>query len=251
MPASRSRTSGLSVYGWFHWLRGGPTGSDDLPVTRAPRGTLGICVAASILGILGIYWLLETQTSSTVPLADATTTTLSLVASWLLARKHIENWPLWIVGVNIPFIAIYLYKGLALTASLQLVFIGLSVMGWYRVAPAARRAPTRRPPARAARSPRDPSGRTMTTGVVVGKFRPPHRGHKLLIDTAAASVDRLFVLSSAAASMKQHCRWRPAPRGCDTSTRSRVSASSPAWSTMPSRSRTRTSSTSGTRPSCD
>jgi nicotinamide mononucleotide transporter len=121
---------GLSVYGWFHWLRGGPTGSDDLPVTRASRRTLGVCVVASILGILVIHWLLETQTSSTVPLADATTTTLSLVASWLLARKHIETWPLWIAGVNIPFIAIYLYKGLGLTASLQLVFIVLSVMGW-------------------------------------------------------------------------------------------------------------------------
>lgn len=34
----------------------------------------------------------------------------------------------------------------------------------------------------------------MTTGVVVGKFRPPHRGHRLLIDTAAAGVDRLWVL---------------------------------------------------------
>ena len=121
----------LSVYGWFHWLRGGPTGIDDLHVTRASRMALGACVAASIVGILGIYWLLDTQTSSTVPLADATTTTFSLVASWLLARKHIENWPLWIVGVNIPYIAIYLYKGLALTASLQLVFIALSVMGWY------------------------------------------------------------------------------------------------------------------------
>jgi nicotinamide mononucleotide transporter len=120
----------LSVYGWLHWLRGGPAGSDDLPVTRATRRTLVICVAASIVGILGLTWLLDSQTSSTVPLADATTTTFSLVASWLLARKHIENWPLWIAGVNIPFIAIYLYKGLGLTASLQLVFIALSVMGW-------------------------------------------------------------------------------------------------------------------------
>ena len=65
-----------------------------------------------------------------MPYPDAATTVLSLVAQLLLTRKHIDNWPVWIFGVNVPYIAIYLYKGLALTAALQLVFIALSVIGW-------------------------------------------------------------------------------------------------------------------------
>src|SRR5678816_3361196 len=34
----------------------------------------------------------------------------------------------------------------------------------------------------------------MTLGVVVGKFYPPHRGHKHPIDTARKQVDRLVVI---------------------------------------------------------
>ena len=59
-------------------------------------------------------------------------TVLSLVAQLLLTRRHIDNWPVWIFGVNVPYIALYLYKGLALTAALQLVFIAISAMGWRR-----------------------------------------------------------------------------------------------------------------------
>jgi nicotinamide mononucleotide transporter len=65
-----------------------------------------------------------------VPYPDAATTVLSLIAQLLLTRKHVDNWPVWIFGVNVPYIALYLYKGLALTAVLQLVFIALSAIGW-------------------------------------------------------------------------------------------------------------------------
>jgi nicotinamide mononucleotide transporter len=65
-----------------------------------------------------------------VAFADAATTVLSLVAYFLLARKHIENWPIWIFGVNLPYIALYLVKGLVLTAALQRLFIALSIRGW-------------------------------------------------------------------------------------------------------------------------
>ena len=70
---------------------------------------------------------------------------LSLVAQLLLTRKLIESWPVWIFGVNVPYIAIYLYKGLAMTAALQLVYIALSVAGWaaWRRSMAARRRPRR------------------------------------------------------------------------------------------------------------
>jgi nicotinamide mononucleotide transporter len=55
---------------------------------------------------------------------------LSITAQLLLTRKNIETWPVWIFGVNLPYVAIYLYKGLAMTAGLQLVYIALSVAGW-------------------------------------------------------------------------------------------------------------------------
>ena len=87
---------------------------------------MAIGVAGTLL--LGVF--LDRATDSTVPYPDAATTVLSLVAYFLLARKHIENWPIWIFGVNLPYLALYLYKGLVLTAALQPLFIAVSILGW-------------------------------------------------------------------------------------------------------------------------
>jgi nicotinamide mononucleotide transporter len=119
----------MGFYGWWHWLRGGPAATER-PVAHASRIELGLTAVAAVAGTLLWTSVLAHFTNSTVPLADVATTVLSLAANWLLARKLIENWPLWIFGVNLPYIGLYLYKGLALTASLQLVYIALSARGW-------------------------------------------------------------------------------------------------------------------------
>jgi nicotinamide mononucleotide transporter len=120
----------VSLYGWWHWLADRPSADEELPVTRTPRrlalGLIGVAVAGTLL--VGLF--LDGVTDSTVPFPDAATTILSLVAYFLLARKHIENWPIWIFGVNLPYLALYLYKGLVLTAALQPLFIALSIRGW-------------------------------------------------------------------------------------------------------------------------
>jgi nicotinamide riboside transporter PnuC len=69
-------------------------------------------------------------TNSTVPFWDAATTALSLAATWLLTRKLLENWPIWVFGVDLPMIGLYLYKGLHLTAVLYVVFAALALRGW-------------------------------------------------------------------------------------------------------------------------
>ena len=132
---------GLGFYGWWHWLTGGPHGN-DLPVTTASPRLRVALVLATVAGTLAFGAFLDGATDSTVPYADAATTVLSLIATLLLTRKLIENWPVWIFGVNVPYIALYLYKGLAMTAALQLVYIALSVAGWaaWRRSMAARRA---------------------------------------------------------------------------------------------------------------
>ena len=109
------------------------------------RGCALALVVIAVLGTRRSATFLDVATNSTVPYADAATTNLSLVAQFLLTRKYIESWPVWIFGVNLPFIAIYLYKGLAMTAGLQLVFIALSIAGWraWRRSMARRRAAER------------------------------------------------------------------------------------------------------------
>ena len=121
----------VSVYGWWHWIRGRPASQEELPVTRTPpRLTLAL-IGVTISGTLMLGVFLDRATDSTVPVPDAATTVLSLAAYFLLARKHIENWPIWILGVNIPYLVLYVYKGLVLTAVLQPLFIALSIRGWW------------------------------------------------------------------------------------------------------------------------
>jgi nicotinamide mononucleotide transporter len=119
----------MGFYGWWHWLRGGEAATQR-PVEHASRRELGLTGLAALVAIAAWTAVLATFTNSTVPFADAATTVLSLAANWLLARKLIENWPVWIAGVNLPYIGLYLYKGLVLTASLQVVYIVLSIVGW-------------------------------------------------------------------------------------------------------------------------
>lgn len=66
-------------------------------------------------------------TDSTVPLADSFTTALSVVAMWMLAKKYVEQWLVWIV-IDIVSAALYVYKDLPFTASLYALY---AVIAWF------------------------------------------------------------------------------------------------------------------------
>lgn len=120
----------LGGYGWWHWLYGNPLARDALPVSRTPHREALIIVLVAVVGYVALGLLLDHGTDTDVPWYDAFPTTASLVAQYLLTRKYLENWPVWIVLVNIPYIALYAYKDLPLLSGLQLLYIALSVAGW-------------------------------------------------------------------------------------------------------------------------
>lgn len=117
----------LSGYGWWQWLRGGP-GSGHLAVRRTTPAEWSWLATAGVL-LTGAGWLfLDRLTGSTVPLADAVTTALSLLATYGQSRKLVESWWLWIVA-DLIYIPLYGYKDLYLTALLYLVFLTLCLIG--------------------------------------------------------------------------------------------------------------------------
>jgi len=79
----------------------------------------------------GIYFLLSRFTNSTVPFWDAMTTAASIVAMWMLSRKYIEQWLVWL-AVDLTTIGLYLYKGIPLTAGLYALYSALAVAGYLR-----------------------------------------------------------------------------------------------------------------------
>jgi nicotinamide mononucleotide transporter len=97
-------------------------------VSRIPARAL---VLLSLLGCAGAALLgftLYRHTDASLPFWDSSTTSFSLVAQWMQARKWIENWPLWIV-VDLVYVGIYVYKRLYLTAGLYAVFVVLAAIG--------------------------------------------------------------------------------------------------------------------------
>ena len=73
--------------------------------------------------------MLARFTDSDVPFFDALPTVGSLTGQLLLARKAIENWPVWL-AVNLVSVALFATKGLWLTVLLYALFALLSVIGW-------------------------------------------------------------------------------------------------------------------------
>ncbi|MGW4293373.1 nicotinamide riboside transporter PnuC [Micromonospora chersina] len=117
----------LGLYGWWHWLFGGERRS-RLTVARTSRREWWALGVAGVVLTVGLWALLDRATDSTVPLADALTTALSLLATYGQTRKLVESWWLWIVA-DLVYIPLYAYKGLWLTGGLYLVFLALCVVG--------------------------------------------------------------------------------------------------------------------------
>ena len=120
-----------AVYGWWVWKYGNKEKQgEELPITRMPRGKWKMAAAMYLVFQLLIAWILIRYTDSNVPWCDAFTTALSMVAMWMLARKYLEQWLVWII-VDVVSVALYLYKGLFFTAGLYALYAIIAVYGYW------------------------------------------------------------------------------------------------------------------------
>lgn len=115
-----------SLYGWIMWRQGRGNGK-ELPISHTPRREIALMGSVFAVLMLGIWLILINFTDSTVPLGDTFTTALSVVALYMLAKKYVEQWLVWIV-VDVVCAALYIYKGLCPTAILYLLY---SVVAWF------------------------------------------------------------------------------------------------------------------------
>lgn len=120
----------LSVYGWYQWLYGGPE-HGELAVSHLPRRVGWLLAGLVVVGTGGMAWSLSTYTNAALPFWDSLTTVMSLAAQWMLAKKILENWLVWIVA-DVMYVVIFLYKALYLTAGLYVLFLILATLGFIR-----------------------------------------------------------------------------------------------------------------------
>lgn len=128
----------LQFYGWHEWLHGGEAKS-ELHVSSTPGRFRPVLLCLGIAGTLGLGAFFDTRTDAAMPYWDAGITSFSLVAQWMMAKKFLENWIVWLL-VDVVAIGVFAVKGLYPTALLYAVFCGMAISGylqWRKSIPAA------------------------------------------------------------------------------------------------------------------
>lgn len=122
----------VSVYGWISWQqKSETTQSKVLQITTLSKNQY-IPYFLGTIGVFLIYYVvLRFMTDSPVPVADSVVGSLSIIATWMLARKKIENWLVWILADAFAC-GLYFYKGLYPTAILFVVYTVMAVVGYFQ-----------------------------------------------------------------------------------------------------------------------
>ncbi len=116
----------LGFLGWYWWLHGG-NNRTELPIEHVTLRLSAVLLVLLALGTWGETVFLQGIQDS-APFWDALTTAMSLVAQFLLTKKLIENWYVWI-SVDVIYIGLYIYKHLYLTSVLYALFLAMCVTG--------------------------------------------------------------------------------------------------------------------------
>ena len=121
-----------AAYGWLSWNygRGGKEdAASALSITHTPPRIYVPLCSVFVVTLVLIAWVLTEFTNSDVPWSDSFTTALSIVGIWMLARKYVEQWLVWIV-VDVVCCGLYVYKELYFTAGLYGLYALIAIGGY-------------------------------------------------------------------------------------------------------------------------
>ena len=125
---------GANVYGLIAWRKSLRLQAEKQTVDKiihTPNKQILPLALVSVALWFVIFFVLRSFTDSPVPWGDAFTTSLSVVAMWMLAQKQLEQWLLWVV-VNAVSLCLYVWKGLYPTAVLFAFYTAVAVLGYFK-----------------------------------------------------------------------------------------------------------------------
>lgn len=119
----------IGFYGWYIWIRKTDK-QDSLKITRTTYPSSLILLVAFIVLNTGLFFILHYFTDSDVEYADSFITALSFIATWMLARKKLENWIIWFIA-DIVSVGLYFHKELYATAIFYSVLTIVAIFGYF------------------------------------------------------------------------------------------------------------------------
>ena len=120
----------MSILGWYLWTRK-KNGATEFPISVMNRKDYlisSIIFAGTLLFVALVYYFFDKFTHWTA-YVDTLTTALFFVGMWLMAKRKIENWLLWIVA-DIISVPLYFYKGLTFSSIQFLLFTIIAILGY-------------------------------------------------------------------------------------------------------------------------
>jgi nicotinamide mononucleotide transporter len=120
----------MSIYVWYHWTRK-KDNVVEYPISRmtfSEKKWSFIIFLLTILFVVMVYTFFDKFTHWT-SYVDTVVTGIFFVGMWLMARRKIENWILWIVG-DIISIPMYFFKGYSFTSIQYLIFTIIAIYGY-------------------------------------------------------------------------------------------------------------------------
>ena len=118
-----------AVWGFVAWKWGRQKTSAERSITHFPLRRL-LPVGLAFLAVWGLVWLwLVYGTPSTVPVSDSFVNALSIVGLWMLSRKYLEQWFIWVV-VDLIKTGLYAYKGIPVKGSYYALSVVIAIMGY-------------------------------------------------------------------------------------------------------------------------
>ena len=121
----------ISIYGWINWSQWKNNTGQKLNVINVGRSRAIVLFICSVIFFFTIGYILDNFTDSPIPYWDALTTSGSIVATWMLTKKILQHWIVWIV-VDFIAIGLYMYRGLYPTAVLFLIYTSMAIFGYFQ-----------------------------------------------------------------------------------------------------------------------
>lgn len=118
----------MAAYGWYQWRRHGEN-SRGLQVTTWPLSYHVFAIGSVLLLVFVSGHLLSQYTDAALPHVDSFTTWGAVIATYMVARKVLENWVYWFV-IDAVSVGMYLNRGLLLTALLFVFYLVLIILGY-------------------------------------------------------------------------------------------------------------------------
>jgi nicotinamide mononucleotide transporter len=129
------------VWGWWVWshprMRTAEDEHGELAISRLHPRQYAVYGAVIVTATLAVTWVMANlhlllpalfPEPAAYPLLDSLTTVMSFAAQFMLVRRQLENWVLWI-GVDIIGIGLYWAKDVRLVSLLYVVFLCMAIRG--------------------------------------------------------------------------------------------------------------------------